>query len=196
MPRDRLYRLCRGQHADLPMSACWVATRCHYLLVTIGWFLRVADRADVPAVCQFGQDFIREHYAPLIGLPAADAQVRIWWNETRIDAAIRDGLVIVAEDAGQVIGVGERGTWDGMHVVWKLYVHPAHRGLGLGPRLIDALVKQLPSDAERLFIEHLAGNERAGLFYEREGFAVDRIEPSPDGDRALDTVWRVRDAFV
>jgi GNAT superfamily N-acetyltransferase len=157
------------------------------------WTVRVADEGDVAAVCQFGRDFVRDHYAPLIGRSAADAQVRVWWNETSIGTAIQDELVIVAEEDDRVIGVAQRGRWEGEHVVWKLYLHPARRGLGLGPCLIEELTNQLPPGTDRLFIEHFAGNERAGLFYEREGFAVDRIEQSPTGDRALDTVWRVRD---
>src|SRR3954453_8190635 len=63
---------------------------------------------------------------------------------------------------------------------------------GLGPRLIDALIRQLPPDADRLYIEQFAGNERAGAFYAREGFAVERVEPSPAGDPGLAQVWRVR----
>jgi hypothetical protein len=33
---------------------------------------------------------------------------------------------------------------------------------------------------------------RQRLFYEREGFAVDRIEPSSTGDPALAVLWRVK----
>lgn len=35
-------------------------------------------------------------------------------------------------------------------------------------------------------------NVRAGAFYEREGFTVERVEPSVAGDPALDVVWRTR----
>ena len=35
-------------------------------------------------------------------------------------------------------------------------------------------------------------NERAGAFYEREGFAVERIESSATEDPALGVVWRAR----
>jgi RimJ/RimL family protein N-acetyltransferase len=50
----------------------------------------------------------------------------------------------------------------------------------------------LPADADRVCIEHFAANERAGAFYEREGFTVERIEPSPTGNPALAIVWRAR----
>jgi GNAT superfamily N-acetyltransferase len=153
--------------------------------------VRDAERSDVPAVCGFGEAHIRPHYTPLIGAAAADAQVRHWWTESHISGAVSAGLVVVAEAGGRIVGVGQRGRAGSDHVVYKLYVDPAHRGRRVGPRLLQALVAQLPDNAERLFLEHFAANERAGSFYEREGFVVDRVEPAPDP--ALSVVWRVRD---
>lgn len=154
--------------------------------------VRRAGPDDVAAVCRFGEAHIRAHYAPLIGADAADRQVRAWWNGTQIGAAVADGLVVVAEADGELVGVGQRGRRGADHVVYKLYVHPGHRGRGLGPRLLDALIGQLPADADRLYIEHFVGNARAGAFYEREGFTVERIESEPTQDPALGVVWRVR----
>ncbi|MFB9691384.1 GNAT family N-acetyltransferase [Amycolatopsis plumensis] len=154
--------------------------------------VRAAEPEDVGAIRRFGEAHVRAHYAPLIGPAAADAQVRDWWNETHIGAAVAAGLVVVAEADGELLGVGQRGRSGADHVVYKLYVHPRQRGHGLGPRLLEALTAHLPADAERLYIEHFAANERAGAFYEREGFAVDRIEPSAGGDPALAVVWRAK----
>ncbi|WP_410636896.1 GNAT family N-acetyltransferase [Amycolatopsis sp. lyj-346] len=154
--------------------------------------VRAAASGDVGAIRRFGETHVRAHYAPLIGVAAADAQVRDWWNETHIGAAVAAGLVVVAEAGGELLAVGQRGRSGADHVVYKLYVHPAQRGRGLGPRLLEALAAQLPADAERLYIEHFADNERAGAFYEREGFTVERVEPSHTGDPALAVVWRAK----
>lgn len=154
--------------------------------------VRDARHDDMAAICGFGQAHIRPHYAPLIGAEAADGQVRRWWNETQIGAAVAAELVVVAEADGQIVGVGQRGRREADHVVYKLYVHPRRRGRGLGPRLLAALTAQLPADADRLWIEHFVANERAGAFYEREGFVVERIEASPTDDPALGVVWRAR----
>jgi GNAT superfamily N-acetyltransferase len=154
--------------------------------------VRDAEPDDVAAVCAFGEAHVRPHYTPLIGAAAADTQVRHWWNETTIGDAVAAGLVVVAEVDGRVIGVGQRGRSGADHVVYKLYVSPERRGSGLGRRLLDALIGQLPPDADRLAIEHFAANERAGAFYEREGYRVGRVEPSPTGDPRLAVVWRVR----
>jgi ribosomal protein S18 acetylase RimI-like enzyme len=92
--------------------------------------------------------------------------------------------VVIAEAGRQLAGVGQRGHRGADHVVYKLYIHPRYRGRGLGPQLIDALTRQLPAGADRLYAEHFAANERAGAFYEREGFTVERIEPSGTGNPA------------
>jgi ribosomal protein S18 acetylase RimI-like enzyme len=151
--------------------------------------VRDAGPDDVAGICAFGEAHIRPHYTPLIGAAPADAQVRHWWNADAIGAAVAAGLVVVAEDDGRVVGVGQLGR---DHVVYKLYVSPEHRGHGLGVRLLDALIARLPADVDRLAIEHFAANERAGAFYERQGFRVERIEPGPDGDPRLAVVWRAR----
>jgi ribosomal protein S18 acetylase RimI-like enzyme len=169
------------------------ALREHALASRVEPVVRDGEHGDVGAVCRFGEAHIRRHYAPLIGARAADEQVRRWWNETHVGAAVAEGRLVVAEAEGQLVGVGQRGRRGADHVVYKLYVHPQHRGRGLGPQLLDALTRQLPADADRLYIEHFVANERAGAFYERAGFTVEQIESSPTGDPALGVVWRVRD---
>lgn len=64
----------------------------------------------------------------------------------------------------------------------------------MSPLVRDAAPGYVPAIRrfDRLRIEHFAANERAGAFYEREGFTVERIEPSPTGDPALAQVWRAR----
>jgi GNAT superfamily N-acetyltransferase len=142
--------------------------------------VRDAVDDDVTAICRFGRAHIKPHYAPLIGADAAEQQVLRWWNDTRIGAAVAAGLVVVAESEEQLVGVGQRGRAGDDHVIYKLYVHPEHRGRGLGPELITGLIHQLPRTVDRLYVEHVAANERAGAFYEREGFVVAR-RPEPDG---------------
>ncbi len=154
--------------------------------------VRDARAGDVAAVCAFGEKHVRPHYAPLIGDEAADAQVRDWWNPTYVAAAVDAGCVVVADVDGACVGVGQRGRYGDDHVVYKLYVDPAFRGHGLGPRLVEALVRRLPPEVTDLCVEHVAANTRAAAFYEREGFTVERVDPSPSGDRALDVVWRRR----
>ncbi|MFJ8917264.1 GNAT family N-acetyltransferase [Amycolatopsis sp. NPDC102389] len=159
-----------------------------------GPVVRNADRDDVMAICRFGEEYVRARYAPLIGEEAAALQVRRWWNETNIAGAVARGSIVVAGDGGRLAGVGQCGLDAGEHVICKLYAHPGHRGLDA--RLLDVLIGRLPADAGRVYAEHLAADERAGAFFEREGFTVARIEPSATGDPRLDVVRRLGSAFV
>ncbi len=134
---------------------------------------------------------MRAHYAPLIGDDAAAQQVSNWWSQTQTEAGVAGGLVVIAEAAGGVIGVAQRGRNGADHVLYKLYLDPARRGHGLGPALIEAVIQRLPAATSRLCVEHFAGNVRAAAFYERERFFVERVAKS-DGDSALDVVWRAR----
>lgn len=158
----------------------------------VGPVLRVAGPEDVAAVRAFGEAHVRPHYAPLIGAQAADAQVRTWWSTEYLTTAVEAGNVLLAEVGGTCVGVAQLGRAGEDHVVYKLYVAPGQRGSGLGPRLLDALERRLPADADALHVEHVAANARAAAFYEREGFRVVRVEPDPSGDRARDVVWRAR----
>lgn len=154
--------------------------------------VRDARAEDVAAIRAFGEAYIPLHYTPLIGASAAAEQVRQWWSLSHLAEAVASGRVVVASSAGRLVGVGQRGRYGDDHVIYKLYVAPDHRGTGLGPRLISALVAQLPTGVDRVYIEHVASNTRAAAFYEREGFTVERLEPSSTGDPALAIVWRVR----
>lgn len=155
--------------------------------------LRPAVEADVAEIRRFGEAVIPAHYAPLIGAVAAQRQVQAWWSDEAIRAAVTAGLVVVAVGGDEVVGVGERGWFDAEPVIYKLYVHPRHRSRGIGPLLIEALLQHLPAGTERVQIEHIAANVRAAAFYEREGFAVRRVDEAPGHDRGLDVVWRSRD---
>ncbi|MEU0535392.1 hypothetical protein [Amycolatopsis tolypomycina] len=67
--------------------------------------VRPAGPGDVAAIRRFGETHVRAHYAPLIG---AAAQVRDWWNETHVAAAVAAELVVVAEAGGEFLGGGRR----------------------------------------------------------------------------------------
>lgn len=154
--------------------------------------VRSARPGDLPAVRRFGATHVYAHYAPLIGAEHARGQVTRWWDEEYLARAVAAGRLLVATVGDALVGVAQHGLAGDDHVIYKLYVDPAHRGSGIGRELIAAIEERLPPTAPRLCVEHVAANRRAGAFYEREGFVVERVEPSPTGEAALDLVWRAR----
>jgi hypothetical protein len=53
------------------------------------------------------------------------------------------------------------------------------------------VIEALPEGTTRVLLEHVAGNDRAAAFDEREGFVQLRTAPAASGDPAAATVWRV-----
>lgn len=75
-------------------------------------------------------------------------------------------------------------------VVHNLYVRPAHRGRGVGSRLLAAAERELAArDADVVSLEAMMANQAAVRFYERNGYRRHRVElekrlddPASDGE--------------
>ncbi len=140
--------------------------------------IRKADFDDVDAIAVFGTEVVPEHYTPILGQQGARAQL-VWWTPEYISPAVEAGRVHVAiNDVGGVVGVCQTGEADGKQVIWKLYVAPDYRGRSLGVELLRQAISALPEHADRVEVEHFAGNTRAARFYAREGFDVIRTDPA------------------
>ena len=80
------------------------------------------------------------------------------------------GLGFVAKDpAGEMIGAAAGYTWGGIAEIKQLWVAEAHRGSGLGRRLLDAAVAEAKArGVERVWLASY--DFQAPGFYEKAGF--------------------------
>lgn len=133
--------------------------------------------------------------------PACSGILREWAGETPwfppdapqqaepgfICRRIARGEVIVAEAAGLAGFVMLDGGY-----VSCLYVARAHRGRGLGKRLLDRAKARAP----RLSLWTFQANDGARAFYRREGFAERRRTAGVNEARLPDVeyVWPAREA--
>ena len=129
--------------------------------------LRNGVAADVAGIRALGEVVLPATYDPidpaLTGLVLGE-----WWSVRSIAEQLERLPHVVAEVDGTVVGVSNLGQRDDRWVMWKLYVHPEHHGSGLGARLLAATEELVPGDT--LWLEHVAGNDRAARFYRRHGF--------------------------
>jgi putative acetyltransferase len=90
-----------------------------------------------------------------------------------LGAAIRDGIVLLAEQDGRVVGLaGAAKTGSRLGFLDILYVEPAARRTGVAAELARETASALRAlGAEVLELEVLASNEPARTVYERWGFA-------------------------
>jgi ribosomal protein S18 acetylase RimI-like enzyme len=115
--------------------------------------------------------------APLV---RSDQAVRAWVRGHLIPA----GNTTVARADGLVVGFLSVSKTSGCSWIDQLYVHPAWRDRGVGTRLLEIALGELPPPI-RLYTFQC--NERARCFYERRGFEAlvfrdgsDNEEKSPD----------------
>jgi putative acetyltransferase len=118
--------------------------------------------------------------------PAIDFAARVkWWRERWRGELVPHAAIMVAEQAGVLIGfvtIDRKGYLD------QLVVSPAHWGSELGNRLVDE-AKRLSPDHITLLVN--TDNVRAIRFYERNGFvhAGDDVNPT-SGRPVLRMEWK------
>jgi GNAT superfamily N-acetyltransferase len=134
--------------------------------------VRRAEPADLPRVVELAVQHAQyERAAP----PADDLAVRL--SALLFDTpAPRLSCFVARHPAGEIVGYATCepaiSTWEGRAYLHLdcLFLTPGHRGLGLGPRLVDAVL----SEARRLGLTEVqwqtpVWNEGAARFYDRLG---------------------------
>lgn len=93
--------------------------------------------------------------------------------------AAGDGLWLVADNEGRLVGMVDvqRQAWREAGIVWNIAVDRAHRGRGLGRRLMERVIqwgKQFRLRA--IILETQTNNWHACRFYQRCGFQLTGID--------------------
>jgi L-amino acid N-acyltransferase len=134
--------------------------------------IRHATTDDASAMLEIYNDAILNTTAVYSYEPVT-LENRIEWLEGKV----RDGWpVFVAEDAGMVLGYSSYGpfrTWPAyLHTVENsIYVHPAHRGRGIGKLLIPPLLEGARSQQMHALIAGIdAENEASRKLHVHFGF--------------------------
>lgn len=134
--------------------------------------IRDATEADLPAILEIYNDAV--------------ANTTAIWNDTQVDLAnrrtwfeargARNFPVLVADLDGEVAGYVSYGDWrafDGFRhtVEHSVYVHPDHRGVGLGRDMMRALIRVAGERDVHVMIACVeAGNAASIRLHESLGF--------------------------
>ena len=143
--------------------------------------LRMATRADVPALADLARRSFAATYAPThdaeririhCGSVLSDAAVATWFDdpETRISVATRGHDVL-----GYVQWHPAPAPIPARHPVElkRLYVAPETIGAGLGQRLFETVRREAQAGgADLLWLCVYAGNDRARGFYAKQGLVA------------------------
>jgi putative acetyltransferase len=112
--------------------------------------------------------------------PGIDFAARVaWWRERWRNDLVPKAAIIVAEDAGALLGFV---TIDRKNYLDQLVVRPDHWGTDLAKALVDE-AKRLSPDGIALLVN--TDNTRAIRFYERNGFAHAGGDVNPTSGRPV-----------
>ena len=135
--------------------------------------LRRASAGDVEAVRAVARASWTADYPTILSRETAESGVDEWYEPAQLRAELDRPAtcVFVAERADEVVGF-VHALWNRDEgVVFRVYVHPDHRGEGIGGDLVDRVRREMESrGADRLTAMVLADNEPGQAFYESLGF--------------------------
>lgn len=149
--------------------------------------VRPATQADAPALGRLGALLVRTHhdFDPARFIAATPRTARGYASWLASQLAVRDVVILVAEQHGIVIGYAYAGLEGPDYmalrgpagVLHDLVVDPAHRGHGVGRMLLDAAAAALAArGAPRVILSTAARNVAAERLFERAGFRRTMIE--------------------
>jgi putative acetyltransferase len=148
--------------------------------VSAPFILRPYAAADEDAAITLWRDTWQRAY------PAIDFTARVtWWRERWNKDLVPNASIVVAEQAGALIGFV---TIDAKGYLDQLVVGPEHWGSSLGNALIDE-AKRLSPDGITLLVN--TDNARAIKFYRRNGFVDAGGDVNPtSGKPVLRMAWK------
>ncbi len=88
---------------------------------------------------------------------------------------------VIRDEAGQIIGGAAGYTWAGISEIRQMWVDEAHRGAGLGPALLEAMVEEARRrGVKRVYVASY--DFQAPGFYEKAGFIrIAEFDGWPEG---------------
>ena len=112
-----------------------------------------------------------------------------WGIFAAFDSGKRVGGAVVAYDTpGVQILEGRRD----LAVLWDIRVHPDHRGVGIGTRLLERTIEfARASNCRRLKVESQNNNPAACHFYAKQGFRLGAVHPNayPEYPDEVQLLW-------
>jgi ribosomal protein S18 acetylase RimI-like enzyme len=150
--------------------------------------VRTARPEDAAAIRAVAEASWSEDYPKILSSESIQQGLDEWYSSQSIEDAIErsNSRTLVAERDGTVVGF--------VHAIWdvaknegdilRLYVHPDHRGAGIGTDLLEVACERLfDSGAERIKAMVLAANDVGNDFYAEYGFEqVDTEEVDVGGE--------------
>ena len=151
---------------------------------------------DFAALCALLRDAVEGGASVGYLVPVGDAELHAFWTDTFADVRAGRRVVLVAREAGRIVGSAQLGLAtrpNSRHraEVQKVLVLRSHRGRGLGAALMEALEPAARALGRTLLVLDTSATGNALGLYSRCGYTragvIPRFAADPDGS-LIDTV--------
>lgn len=134
--------------------------------------IRRAVRADATAIAGIYNHYVRTSTATFDTVEKTVRERESWITER----GGRHPVLVFEDEGGRVIAWGALSPWS-PRPAWTrtvetaVYVSPDHRGLGIGPRVLAALLDEAKAVGHHVLIAQIVGGNRPSIaMFERMGF--------------------------
>ena len=121
--------------------------------------VRLATLQDIDAIRRIGLICWPETYTEIAPPGYVEDGIERWWSATFLYKAITsaENWVWVAEEGDEIVGMTHFAMLEPTKaVMWKFYVLPGWRRIGVGRQLFDSALELLPASVDTIMTEYLA----------------------------------------
>jgi ribosomal protein S18 acetylase RimI-like enzyme len=163
----------------------------------------MATSADVPALSELARRTWSEAFGTSVSVGDAAAELETTRSQMYFRKALREKIILVAEEGDRLLGYVQFGDVDipeveataGDGAVHRLYVDATAQGRGLGRLLLNAALEHPRlAGASRVFLSVWEQNARAVRLYESVGFRRFGTTTFAIGSEVVEDLLLVREA--
>lgn len=131
--------------------------------------IRKAVPEDIPSIRTVAQTSWNNTYKGLIPLDVQNKFIKRAYSDESMSNRINFSIFLVAELKGNIVGFANFFRENSQAELGAIYILPENQGLGIGTKLFNMGLKELPNVTE-LLVHVERGNESAYAFYIAKGF--------------------------
>lgn len=158
-------------------------TQSDYLEKRLDYLVRPGRRGDIAGIQEVARASWHSAYQKIFSQESMDSFLASAYSRVSLRAGLgnRRATFLVAAKEGRALAFCQFGDRGAGPELFRLYVHPRIWGRGVGRRLLSHVEMQLAvCGARRYFITVHDRNERAMVFYAKQGFAHDASRDHDD----------------